>query len=261
MHKKDRKSYIMRLLGEKSAVTVAELSEAFQLSEVSVRKLLDTMEKEGNIRRTWGGAVSAVGSLGEMAYEEKIVRHLAEKRAIAQVAYDLINDGDAVYLDSGSTTLQLARLLASGDKRKVFVCTHALNIAYEFRGAEDMALLFIGGAFQHRILACGGGMAREMIGRMHFDRGFLTGSHFSQTHGFTTPNLEEAEVKRAVLSAAKETYMLADYSKYGHASLAQIAPCAEIGTLITDWHAPVDSIERFSAQGMRVLCARQETVR
>lgn len=256
MAKNDRKGYVLQRLRTQSSVTVAELSEAFQLSEVSVRRLLDLMEREGSIRRTWGGAVSALGSTGEPTYEEKSVRHLQEKQAIAQRAYALINDGDAVYLDSGTTTLQLARLIAQGHKRKVFVCTNALNIAYAFQAAEDMEVVLVGGVFHHRILSCGGGMARDMLSRLYFDKGFLASSHFSLEQGFTTPNIAEAEVKRAVLSSAKETFVLADFSKYGNASLSLIAPCEGIGTLITDWRASTDIMEQFEAKGLRVIRAQ-----
>lgn len=255
MLKKDRKNYILQQLETHESVSVSELSEVFQLSEVSVRKLLDAMEREGSLRRTWGGAVSAAGAAGEPSFEEKSIRHLAEKQAIAQVAYDMIADGDAIYLDSGTTTLQLARLLAGGTKRRVFICTNALSIAMEFRGAEDMKVMLIGGMFYPRSLACGGGMAREMLSRLFFDKGFLAGSHFSIEHGFTTHNIEEAEAKRAVLTASKETFMLADYSKYGSASLALIAPCEAMGTLVTDWRVPEDVTTRFEEQGIRVLAA------
>lgn len=258
MTRRDRKGYILQRLKAQSAVTVAELSEALSLSEVTVRKLLDAMEREGLLRRTWGGAVSAMGSRGESPYEEKIVRHLAEKQAIARVANGLINDGDAIYLDSGTTTLQLAQLLAEGDKRHVLVCTNAVNIAMAFHRAQDIEVVLIGGTFHQDILASGGGMARDMIGRLFFDKGFLSGSFFSPEQGFTTPNMQEAEVKRAVLASAKEVYALGDFSKYGNASLAQVATCAEIGALITDWHVSDAAVAALEAAGLRIIRASAE---
>ena len=259
MLKKDRKSYILRLLSEQSAVTVSALSEAFHLSEVSVRKLLESMEQEGTIRRTWGGAVSAMGSTGDPPYEEKMVRHLAEKRAIAKAAYALITDGDAVYLDSGTTTLQLAQMIATGPKRNVMVCTNAINIAMSFRAAEEIEVHLIGGHFNARTLSCSGGMAREALKSLFFDKGFLSGSHFSLERGLTTPNMQEAEVKRTVLSAAKEVFLLADFSKYGNDSLAQIAPAGKMGTLITDWRAPEEIKDDFEELGVRVVRASDDS--
>ena len=126
---RERKEYILRQLEEKATVTVTELSEALALSEVSIRKLLMTMEQEGTLRRTWGGAACAHGSLREFSHQEKLTRHLEEKKAIARAAYDCITDGEAVFLDCGTTTIQLAHLIIEGPKRNILVCTNAINIA------------------------------------------------------------------------------------------------------------------------------------
>lgn len=257
MQKNERRAYILKCLQTQASVSVVELSEAFGLSEVSIRKLLGALEKEGVLRRTWGGAVSALGSTTEPSYEEKIVSNLAEKQAIARAAYELINDGDAVYLDSGTTTLQLAKLLASDTKRKVEVFTNALNIAMEFRAAEDMRVVVIGGVFHPQILSCSGSMAQEALRGLFFDKGFISARHFTLERGLTTPNIEEAEVKRAVLRAAKETFALMDYSKYGDNALALIAPVAAPDLLITDWRAPAEIVTAFAEKGARIFCAAQ----
>lgn len=124
-----RKDYILQLLNEKPLVTVTELAEAFSLSEVSVRKLLTAMEKEGLLTRSWGGATRAENALHEYSHVEKEKLHLEEKKAIARFCYGEISDGESVFLDSGTTTIQLARLIASGAKRHILIVTNALNIA------------------------------------------------------------------------------------------------------------------------------------
>lgn len=147
----DRRSYILNLLGTRSSVTVAELSAAFGLSEVSVRKLLSNMEQEGVIKRTWGGAVSAYGSLREFSHKEKEPICLAEKQSIARAAYHCIADGDAVFLDCGTTTAQLARLIRNGKKRNLMVATTGLNIAMELADADDISVIVIGGELRHML--------------------------------------------------------------------------------------------------------------
>lgn len=255
MRKRARKEYVLGILKEKSSVSVAALSHAFSLSEVSVRRILDEMEREGLIRRTWGGAVSARGSLGEPSYAEKADQNAREKRAIAEAAYRLISDGDAVFLDSGTTTVHLAELLAAGQKRKVMVCTNALSVALAFDKADDMQVILIGGEFRPRILSCTGSLAQETLSMLFFDKGFLTGNHFSVEHGFTTPSLQDADVKRAVVASSKETYMLIDFSKFGNDSLALIAGTGRIGTLVTDSRMPADVAKQFTKEGMRVVMA------
>lgn len=254
MLRSDRKNYVLRQLRTDGSVSVAELSQALALSEVSVRKLLAELEGEGHLRRTWGGAVDAPG---EHPQEEKSMAHREEKQAIAQAAYSLIRDGDAIYLDSGSTALVLAERLAAGDKRGVRVCTNAIHIAYALRRAEDMQVLLIGGVFQHALLSCTGAPARNMLATLFFDKAFLTGSHFSLKRGFTTANIEEAEIKRLAREASRECFALADSSKYGQDSMALIAPAGDLGTLITDWKLPEAAVQEFEAQGTAVLRAKK----
>ena len=115
MNQEKRRKYILDQLKIKSSISVSELSEAFSLSEVSVRKLLASMEQEGVLKRTWGGAVSRYGSLREFPSGNE-VRHREEKRAIAMAAYDCIQDGEAIFLDSGTTVCELARLIVKGRK-------------------------------------------------------------------------------------------------------------------------------------------------
>ncbi len=258
MRKEDQKRAVLRLLSEKSTVSVAALSGALRVSEVTVRKLLLAMEQEGMLRRTWGGAVGIRPALEEPSYEERTRWRAEEKEAIARVAFGLIQDGDAVFLDSGTTTMRLARMLAEGEKRRVMVVTNAINIAQAFHRADDMQVVLVGGEFRSRTLSCTGGMAREALRTLFFDKAFVTGGHFSVERGFTTPNLSEAELTRTVLGVSKASYMLIDSSKYGADSLSLIAPCGAVGTLITDWRAPAEALRRFAEAGMRVLCAQEE---
>ena len=255
---RERKEYILRQLEEKATVTVTELSEALALSEVSIRKLLMTMEQEGTLRRTWGGAACAHGSLREFSHQEKLTRHLEEKKAIARAAYDCIADGEAVFLDCGTTTIQLARLIIAGPKRGVMVCTNAINIAMELARAPDIHSIVIGGELRGNILSCVGSLAEWSLQRLFLDKGFVSGNHFTIEHGVSAPIFPEAELKRRVLSVSKEKFILMDYSKYGDDSLVQVAPAGEIDTLVTDWHAPDELVQSFGEKGVKVIRAKKE---
>ena len=249
----DRRSYILKLLETRSSVTVTELSTAFGLSEVSVRKLLSSMEQEGLIKRTWGGAVSAYGSLREFYHKEKEPVCLPEKLSIARAAYDCIADGDAVFLGCGTTTVQLARLIRSGKKRNLMVATTGLNIAMELADAEDISVIVIGGELRHRILSCTGTFAENMLKTMFFDKGFIGGNHLTLEHGFTTPKVQEAKLKRMIMENCKEHYILLDHSKFGDDSLSLIAPVEQLGCVITDWKAPQEIVAGLQEQGVRVI--------
>lgn len=244
---------MLHLLEERSSVTVAELSELFQLSEVSVRKLLMSMEQDGQLKRTWGGAVSIQGSLREFSHKEKEPKNFAEKRCIAQLAYDCIADGDAVLLDAGTTTAQLARLIVSGSKRNIMVGTNAMNIAVEMAEAPDIPVIVIGGELRPNILSCVGHMAEEALGTLFFDKGFISGNHFTITNGFTTPTLQEAKIKKLMIKACKAHYVLLDYSKFGDDSLAQVIATADLDGVITDWKTPEATIKELRERNVKVI--------
>ena len=223
MRQEERRSYILKQLNDKSSVTVSELSEAFGLSEVSVRKLLVSMEQEGVLKRTWGGAVSAYGSLREFSHQEKEFLHKEEKTAIARAAYDCISDGEAVFLDSGTTTIQLARLMVTGPKRNIMVCTNSIHIAMELSKAGDLQVIVTGGELRANIYSCVGSLAAAALDQLYFD---------------------------------KEKFILMDYTKFGDDSLVSIAPPEGVDVLITDWHMPKSVADEFLAKGVKVIAAR-----
>lgn len=258
MNQEERKKYILERLKISSSVSVAELSEAFGLSEVSVRKLLSGMEQEGTLKRTWGGAVSAYGSLREFSHQENENRQMEEKRAIAREAYGCIGDGEAVFLDSGTTTLELAKLIVAGEKRKIVPCTNNIFIAAELAKAGDMRSIIIGGELRTNIYSCVGSLAQQALSGLFFDKGFISGNHFTLERGFSTPTLGEAQLKRQVLAASKESFLLMDYTKYGDDSMVQIAPPDGIDVLITDWHMPESVAQGFREKNVKVITAQKD---
>ncbi|EJF40828.1 MULTISPECIES: DeoR/GlpR family DNA-binding transcription regulator [Eubacteriales] len=253
MLRDQRMQFIMDELKANASVTVTELSAQLQVSEVTVRKLLADMEKEDLLRRTWGGAVSLSGSLRERSYQEKETLHVLEKQAIAQAAYDCIKDGEAIFLDTGTTTIELAKLIVEGPKRHIMVCTNAINIAMEMTRVQDIEVIVVGGELRPSIHSCVGSTTENSLKKMFFDKGFITGDHFTVERGYSTPSLRESELKRVALAASKEKFILMDYSKYGNDSLMQIVPAGEIDVLVTDWHMSDAVAQHFEEQGISVL--------
>ena len=257
MNQDERRKYILDQLKIKSSISVSELSEAFSLSEVSVRKLLANMEQEGVLKRTWGGAVSRYGSLREFSHQENEVRHREEKKAIAAAAYDCIQDGEAVFLDSGTTTFELARMIVEGPKRNIMPCTNNIFVAMELAKAADIHSIIIGGELRTNIYSCVGYLAEQVLGNLFFDKGFISANHFTVERGFSTPTLGEAELKRKILTISKEKIMLLDYTKFGDDSMVLIASPENVDILITDWHAPEELTSGFGDTGVKTIIAPQ----
>ena len=183
---------------------------------------------------------------------------MEEKRAIARAAYACIGDGEAVFLDSGTTTLELAKRIVTGQKRKIVACTNNIFIAAELAKAADMRSIVIGGELRTNIYSCVGSLAQQALSGLFFDKGFISGNHFTLERGFTTPTLGEAQLKRQVLAASKESFLLMDYTKYGDDSMVQIAPAEGIDVLITDWHMPESAAEGFREKNVKVITAQKE---
>lgn len=251
----ERKRAILDILQEKSAVSVGELSDIFNVSDVTIRKILNELDDFGFLKRTRGGAISLSNSIREFEEKEKEKRNIREKKAIAKCAYDYINDGDTTFFDAGSTTLELIRLIKNGTKRNIVVVTNAINLAMEMIEAEDIELILIGGNVRHRILSCVGGITEKAIEGLFFDKVFLGTNSFDIEHGITTLNIYEAQVKQCMLRSAKTKILLTDSSKFNQTSLAKVCPVTSLDLLITDWGAPAEYVHRLSELGVQVRVA------
>ncbi|GEA14473.1 MAG: DeoR family transcriptional regulator, fructose operon transcriptional repressor [Moorella sp. (in: firmicutes)] len=255
MFASERKQKIIEILEQTPAVRVAELSDLFQVSEVTIRRDLQELEAAGLLKRTHGGAVSIATASFEPTLTEKEEEHLAEKKAIAQAAINLIADGDTILLDAGSTTLQLARLLKANKKHPLTVVTNALNVAWELAFIETIDLILTGGHLRHSTLSSVGPIADNTLQGLYVDKVFLATNGLDVERGLTTPNIYEAQTKQKMVKAGREVIVLADHSKFGRISLGLICPVTAVNRVITDPGAPVEDLERLKERGVEVIVA------
>lgn len=253
----EKKNLILSMLERKPVVTVPELSEALNTSEVTVRKILNELDEQGLLRRTRGGAVN-ISSIREFEEKEKEKKNIAEKKAIAKRAYEFIQDSDTVFIDAGSTTLELVKEIKNGNKRNIVVITNALNIAFELLEADDIELVFIGGNVRHKIMSCVGGFAEYAINSICIDKAFLGCNSMTVETGITTPNLYEAQVKQCVLKSANESILLSDSTKFGHTSMARVSPLKDLTRLITDNNIPRYLKDEIEATGIDLILVDPE---
>lgn len=251
-----RKQDILLLLDHQGSVSVSELSDRFGVSEVSIRKILVAMERESLLQRTWGGAIKPIGTRSEMSYQIRETNYLHEKMAIAQAAYNVIEEGDSIYIDSGTTTFELVKLIKVGPKRNILIATYALDHAFELIDQTDIQIVLIGGEVRHDVRACSGYLTNDTISQMVFDKGFIGIEHISLNHGLTTPNMRDAELKRTILKSSKKGYVLADYSKFWNDSLIQVATAEKMARVITDWHIPQEEVAQFRSKGVDLIVAQ-----
>jgi DeoR family transcriptional regulator of aga operon/DeoR family fructose operon transcriptional repressor len=239
---------ILQLLENEGNVKVDNLSERFAVSQVTIRKDLAELEEQGLLQRTYGGAVYSHRSRFNVSFLEKLQIEAPTKDAIARLAMSYIHEGDTIILDAGSTTLALARALP-GKLRSLYVITNSIPAALELSRA-GYEILLIGGQVRNHSLALIGPVAVKTLESFHADRAFLGTSGITLSHGHSTPNPLDAEVKQAMMRSADETYVLTDSSKFGHACLASFAQLTEVHFTLTDTGIPAEFREAFEKRGI-----------
>ena len=234
----ERHDFILRLIEEKRTVKLQELVELTDASESTLRRDLTELESMGKLERVFGGAVLPARNLQEPSIADKSTRNLMEKKSIAEYAAAFVQEGDSVFLDAGTTTLQMIPFLK--DKNPVVV-TNGLPLAEALNDAGITTYL-TGGLLKRRTGAFVGSGALLALDTYHFDVCFLGVNGFHTEYGYTTPDPEEAAIKQKACSHSRTTYVLADHSKMHKVSFAKIMDLTE-AFLIVDQLAPEALLE------------------
>ncbi|MDR2795190.1 MAG: DeoR/GlpR family DNA-binding transcription regulator [Spirochaetaceae bacterium] len=251
----ERKNMILDLLKTKQAVTVAELSAVLDVSIVTVRKILTALDRQGLLHRTRGGAVSVAMPFRESTVADKLNEAKREKQAIAARAYSLIENQETIYLDAGTTTLELTRLIKKGPKRDLTLVTNAINLVAELLDMPDIRVILTGGELRHSVISCVGPLAEISIRGLHFDKAFIAANNVNLDFGPSTPVPAEAQVKRTAIESASAAYLLCDSRKFGSASLISIAPLSAFAAIITDNGLDETYCTEFTRAGLQLFLA------
>lgn len=224
----ERHEFILSLIEEKRTVKLQELVEKTDASESTLRRDLTELESMGKLERVFGGAVLPSRNLQEPSIADKSTRNLMEKQVIAEFAADFVQEGDSVFLDAGTTTLQMITFLK---EKNPVVVTNGLPLAVALNEAGITTYL-TGGLLKARTGAFVGSGALLALDTYHFDVCFLGVNGFHPDYGFTTPDPEEAAVKRKACSHSRMTYMLADHSKMNKVSFAKIMDLQQASLIV-----------------------------
>jgi DeoR/GlpR family transcriptional regulator of sugar metabolism len=226
----ERQERLLHLIRTSGTVRVEALPEALGVSSATARRDLDALEAKGLIRRVHGGAMSTENRRDEPLFDDKVSVALKEKRAIAAHAADLVQSGDTVFLDGGSTTLELARLLSA--RTDITIVTNSLRATQEL-AASGPPVILIGGQLRRRSQTMVGSLTRLLLAHLHIDRAFM-GTIGITADSATTTDPDEAFTKELVMRQAAEVILLADHTKAGKVSFATVGSLDDIDMLITD---------------------------
>ena len=222
-------------------VSVEELSRRLEVSAATVRRDLAQLESLGEVRRVHGGGVGTESRLEEPLFDDKTSIAAREKQRIAQAALKFIQPNDTIFLDGGSTVLELARLIR--DRSNLTVVTNSLRAAIEL-AAQGPRVILIGGEFRRLSQTLVGPLTRLTLHEVHVDKAFMGTIGLTLEEGLTTTDPSEAYTKELVMQHARQVFLLADHSKVGKVSFACAGQLGRVQVLITD--KQVD--RKFSSQ-------------
>lgn len=230
-----------------------DLADALQVSESTVRRDLDYLEESGSAKRTHGGVFYTGASPKLPHFDERQPAQWDKKRLIAVKAAELIENGDTVLLDGGTTTYEVARLLVG---RSLQVVTNSLPVANLFASSSDTDLVLLGGYVYPRTGVSLGPYANDMLQRLNVRKTVLSVAGINN-RGFFNSNLLLVETERAMMQAAEEVIVVADSTKFGHQSLAHLCPLNEVNHLVVDHEITADWRSKVIASGVKLLVAGQ----
>ena len=238
MLKTERKKLILEELGKHKVVSLEKLVGLLDTSESTVRRDLDELESENKLRRVHGGAELPHSLQEEETIQEKSVKNLQEKKLIAQKSASLIKEKDVIFVDAGSTTAFLIKEL---ERKDIIVVTNSIHHAVQLVD-KQIPTVIIGGGVKMTTDASIGGVALNQINQLHFDRAFIGMNGVDEGY-YTTPDMEEGAVKRAIIENAKQTYVLADSSKVGQSCFAKVAPIKRAIVITSKGHELLPAIK------------------
>jgi len=250
----ERRRKILKKLHENGQVFVHELSDEFKVSEVTIRNDLDLFESKKLLIRSRGGALKYENSVGmdyQISDKDKI--HYAEKIRIGKKAATLVKDGETIIIDSGTTTMEVAKNL--DPNYTINVITNAFNIASRLINFQNINIIVPGGTLRKNSHSLVGPLAEKSIRNFYVDKVFLGVDGFDISQGAFTPNIEEASLNQIMIDLAQKVILVTDSSKFNRRSLAFICPVDKIDIVVTDENIDKEDQKRLQDLGVKVIIA------
>lgn len=256
----ERQSLIVNLLEEKGKVSVNELSELMKVSKETIRRDLKEMEDAGMIQRTHGGAVLSETSKGvkEYPYLMREIQNYTEKDKLCKEAAKVIRDGDTIFIDNSSTTLNLIQHM--NPRYQVTIITNSIRLLLDasLQDHSNLTLISLGGIFRASNYSLTGIMANEWINNFRPHKVFLSCYGVNVKEGITDSSVYEVDVKRLMMEKAQEVYVLADATKFDKPGVVYLADFSKIDFLVTNRGLAYDQEEYLKKQGTQLVVASEQ---
>lgn len=251
MSQQERMQEVLRMLETRDAVQVAELSKAFAVSEVTIRSDLSQLARQGLVARVRGGVRALERDQSELGFDFRLRIEVERKQAIARAAAAMVEEGEAVALDSSTTAYYLALELRT--KKELVVVTNGLLIASALADAPGISVLVTGGMLRLQAMSLVGDLGAEALRSTRISKGFLGARGLSLDAGLMDLNPEEVRIKRELAGVCERVICVADGTKWHRTALLPFVAADQVHAIVTDTGAPAEHVEAWEARGVEVV--------
>ena len=247
----ERRNLILERLQEEKKVVVSELSELYDVSEETIRRDLEKLEKEGFASKTYGGAVLVENNNTDMPFSVRQKRNMQGKKTIANLIQELIQDGDHIIVDPSTTALSIVNALKG--KKNLTVVTNSIEVLVELSDVSGWDIISTGGTLKENYLALVGPKALEGIHSFNADKVILSCKGIDMEKGITDANEMFSQVKRAMLSSAKQKILAVDSTKFEAVAFSKICEVTDLDMVVTDVKPSEAWLKYFRDKGITCL--------
>jgi DeoR family transcriptional regulator of aga operon len=247
----ERQQKILTFLSNQQRISVAEICEMFSVSEATARRDLEVLTDQKHLQRVHGGAISLKQAPPELPILQREAEQAEEKKQIALAAANLVKDGDTVFLGSGTTVLEVARVLRN--RKGLTIITNSLPVMNVLSGLPEISLIALGGMLRDSELSFIGHITEQALAEIRVDKVIIGVHAIDLENGLTNDYLQETMTDRAILKSGKEVIVVVDHTKINTVSIAYLAPVNSIQRLITDQQSPPDFVSALSDRGVAVI--------
>ncbi|WP_077619347.1 DeoR/GlpR family DNA-binding transcription regulator [Bacillus sinesaloumensis] len=249
----ERHKKIVDLVNERTSIRVTELSKIFSVTEETIRRDLEKLEKENLLMRSHGGAVRMEKDNVETSYAEREITNAAEKKAIARLAVNFIHEGDQILLDASTTAWYVAKELPD---IPLTVVTNSIKVALELSRKEQIKVISTGGALLSQSLSYVGPLAERSISMYHVNKAFLSCKGVHLVRGLSDSIESQALLKKQMMDIADETFLMVDSSKFGTQAFSHISPIHAIDAVITDENVDEITTKELKEMDIKIEIAK-----
>ncbi len=248
----ERQDYILDVIGKEGSVKVSKLTKIFDVSIETIRRDLEALEKQGFLKRVYGGAILKKNTIDKLNFSNRENEFKEEKKEIAKIAIRYIEEGQSIALNDGTTSIEIARELKK-KFNKLTIITNSLVVANELSDVDGFNVILSGGMLNNKEYAFYGDLAERVLSNFVVDKAFIGVSGVSLTRGITDYSMEAVRLYKKLIEISQEVIILADSSKIDNVSLVKITDTDEVNLIITNSNLDSKILDKYLKNGIEIV--------